>query len=139
MPPGQKIGTCLVHGSSLTAAIALVFQLGASPCCGEVVTDGSLGPPAQTLSGPSYSITHDLGQTRGNNLFHSFGQFNLLSGESATFSGPDSIDNVISRVPGGSQSQIDGILRSTIGGANVWGPSTWHRRPSRVNRDLPIN
>ncbi len=78
--------------------------------------DGSLGSRT-TLTGPAYTIPHDLGQTRGANLFHSFEQFNVLTGESATFTGPNTISRVISRVTGGVQSFIDGLLGTDFAGA----------------------
>ena len=61
------------------------------------------------------SITAAMGETRGGNLFHSFNVFNVLSGESATFSGPGSINNVISRVTGGT-SDITGLKASIFDG-----------------------
>ncbi len=85
----------------------------------EVTLDGSMGASG-ALSGPNYQITEDLGQRTGNNLFHSFGQFNINSSESATFSGSASIQNVVSRVTGGQVSTIDGAFRSTIPGANIY-------------------
>jgi filamentous hemagglutinin family protein len=85
----------------------------------QITLDGSLGPP-KTLMGPNYVIGHDLGQIRGSNLFHSFGEFNVRTRESATFMGPDSIANVLSRVTGPNSSSIDGLLRSTISGANLF-------------------
>ncbi len=85
----------------------------------EVTLDGSMGT-ASSLTGPDYQITESLGQRTGNNLFHSFGKFNLNQTESATFSGSAGIQNVISRVTGGQASTIDGALRSTIPGANVY-------------------
>ncbi|NJM13811.1 MAG: filamentous hemagglutinin N-terminal domain-containing protein [Synechococcaceae cyanobacterium SM1_2_3] len=85
----------------------------------QVTLDGSLGR-AGSLTGPNYPISADLGQQRGGNLFHSFGQFSILSGESATFSGPNSISNIIGRVTGGQVSSIDGTIRSTIPGANLY-------------------
>jgi large exoprotein involved in heme utilization and adhesion len=60
-------------------------------------TDGSLGT-ATTLTGPNYTIPPELGQQKGSNLFHSFGNFNVNKDESATFTGPDGITNVIGRV-----------------------------------------
>ena len=33
-----------------------------------IVTDGTVGP-AQSLTGPDYTIAHDLGATAGHNLF----------------------------------------------------------------------
>src|SRR5215831_1813015 len=74
----------------------------------EITLDGSLGP-AGPLTGPNYTISSNLGQIRGGNLFHSFGLFNVLTGQSATFSGPNSISNIIGRVTGG-QSSIDGTI-----------------------------
>ncbi|HET6514868.1 MAG TPA: filamentous hemagglutinin N-terminal domain-containing protein [Thermodesulfovibrionales bacterium] len=85
----------------------------------EIILDGSLGTKGP-LAGPNYLIGSDLGQIHGNNLFHSFSQFNVLTGESATFSGPQTVKNVISRVTGGSLSSIDGLIRSTIPDANLF-------------------
>src|SRR5918998_998399 len=53
-------------------------------------------------------------------LDDSLGLFNINTNESATFTGPAAIDNIISRVTGGSQSFIDGPLRSEIQSANLW-------------------
>ena len=72
------------------------------------------------LDGPEYAIGAELGQQHGSNLFHSFSQFNLNSNESATFSGPDNINNIISRVTGGSISNIDGRLTNTIPNADFY-------------------
>jgi filamentous hemagglutinin family protein len=85
----------------------------------EVTLDGTMGPSG-ALAGPDVVIPDTVGQTQGTNLFHSFGVFNVNTGESATFTGPAVIDNVLSQVTGGSQSFIDGLLRSTIESANLW-------------------
>ncbi|SEH09030.1 haemagglutination activity domain protein [Candidatus Venteria ishoeyi] len=86
---------------------------------GEIVSDGTLGA-VQSLSGPDFHIGAELGQQAGNNLFHSFSTFNLHLGESATFSGPDAIANVITRVTGGKASQLNGVLRATMPNAEVY-------------------
>lgn len=67
-------------------------------------------------------IGADLGKTVGNNLFHSFHEFNVTESQAAIFSGPDKvkINNIISRVTGGNQAYIDGALRSTIQGADFF-------------------
>ena len=85
----------------------------------QISTDGTLGP-SLNLSGPNFQIGANLGQQHGPNLFHSFRDFNLSSHESATFSGPNSVQNVLSRVTGGNPSHIDGLFRSTISGANMY-------------------
>ena len=84
-----------------------------------VTLDGSVGR-AGALPGPNYQITADLGRQVGGNLFHSFGQFSINTGESATFSGSNSVSNIIGRVTGGQMSFIDGAIRSTIPGANLY-------------------
>ncbi|MGH6801880.1 MAG: filamentous hemagglutinin N-terminal domain-containing protein, partial [Methyloceanibacter sp.] len=86
----------------------------------EVTLDGSLGGARGPLPGPDFEIGADLGRQVGSNLFHSFGAFNLDASESATFSGPNTINNVLGRVTGGSGSSIDGLLRSTIPNANLF-------------------
>ncbi len=85
----------------------------------QITTDGSLGSRAN-LQGPNYQIGPDLGQQHGRNLFHSFQDFNLQSYESATFSGQNSVQNVISRVTGGNPSSIDGLIRSTMPNADMY-------------------
>ena len=99
----------------------------------EVVTDGSLGGPKGPV-GPgtvpgvgttTYQITDSLGKRAGQNLFHSFEKFNVLTNQSATFTGPGDIRNVVSRVTGGTSSWIDGTLRSTIQGANLYFLNPW--------------
>jgi filamentous hemagglutinin family protein len=91
----------------------------ASAVQAQVTLDGTVGP-AGALSGPNYQVTAELGQQVGGNLFHSFGQFSVNTGESATFSGPNSVSNIIGRVTGGQMSFIDGTIQSTIPGANLY-------------------
>jgi filamentous hemagglutinin family protein len=86
---------------------------------GQVATDGSMGA-ATTLTGPNYNVSQDLGTTVGNNLFHSFGTFNLSQGDIATFTGADTVQNVISRVTDGNPSSIDGTIESQVGNANFF-------------------
>ena len=70
--------------------------------------------PSGPLTGPNYRIEANVGQIRGSNLFHSFGQFHVRTDESATFAGPNTITNVVGRVTGGEPSSINGKLRSEI-------------------------
>jgi filamentous hemagglutinin family protein len=84
-----------------------------------ITVDGSLSR-TQTLIGPNYTIGANLGRQLGGNLFQSFGQFGLSNGETATFSGPATVSNIISRVTGGAPSSINGAVQSTISGANLY-------------------
>ncbi len=105
-----------------TVALALTAILG-GPVVGhaQITVDGTLGS-AGALTGPNFTIGSGLGQIRGNNLFHSFGQFNVNNGETATFTGPSSIANILSRVTGGQQSLINGGIdsRSFMPNANFF-------------------
>src|SRR5262245_33472301 len=109
------------------AALSAVSAPARSP--GRVVRDGSLGSGSLAVGpgqGATYLITPEMGEQHGGNLFHSFERFGIGKHETATFTGPDPVDgpqsvsNVISRVTGGELSEIDGTLRSTIPGADVW-------------------
>ncbi len=102
-----------------TLHLVTLMPLLAAGAHAEVTLDGTLGR-AGALPGPDYQIGADLGQPHGGNLFHSFRDFNLQSHESATFSGPNQVQNVISRVTGGNPSSIDGTLRSTIPNADMY-------------------
>jgi filamentous hemagglutinin family protein len=104
---------------ALAVVCSLVSTVPRAALAGNVTVDGRFSP-GQTLSGPNYSIGANLGKQVGNNLFHSFGQFSLVKGDTATFSGSAATSNVIGRVTGGSQSSIDGAIRSTITGANLY-------------------
>ena len=84
-----------------------------------MVLDGSFGQSG-ALPGPNFIITSTMGRQIGPNLFHSFSDFNLTSSESATFTGPASVQNIIARVTGGSASSIDGTINSQIAGANLF-------------------
>ncbi|MGH8615482.1 MAG: filamentous hemagglutinin N-terminal domain-containing protein, partial [Gammaproteobacteria bacterium] len=99
----------------LLCAASLLLLL----CRADIVTDGSLGPRT-SLVGPNYEIVSDLGRRAGSNLFHSFGVFNVNTGEIATFTGDGAIDNILGRVTGGGSSNVDGQLASTIPGANLF-------------------
>ena len=114
-------GWCLSHARPRRCFWPSAALLGLfSPLTGaQIVTDGTVGPPV-SLSGPEMTIGAELGATRGSNLFHSFQRFDIPSGQRATFTGPDRIQNVIGRVTGGQTSRIDGSLRSTVGQADVY-------------------
>jgi filamentous hemagglutinin family protein len=84
-----------------------------------ITLDGTLGPAA-TLTGPTYQIRQDLGQTVGSNLFHSFGKFNLNANETAVFQSAPAIRNILSRVTGGSVSSIDGLIFTQSGAVNLY-------------------
>ncbi|MBF0377887.1 MAG: filamentous hemagglutinin N-terminal domain-containing protein [Desulfamplus sp.] len=114
MPPKQ-----LVNHSFLYLIVILFFLTSPTLLYADISTDGTVGA-AQTLTGPDYTIPETLGTIKGDNLFHSFEKFSIKTEESATFTGSDSIKNIISRVTGGEKSEIDGTLRSNVGKADFY-------------------
>nr|VFJ43256.1 MAG: filamentous hemagglutinin family N-terminal domain-containing protein [Candidatus Kentron sp. DK] len=85
----------------------------------EIIMDGSIRT-AGGIAGPSYDIQAAYGSEIGGNLFHSFSQFNIASGETAIFSGPGTIERIIVGVTGGQRSNINGTLQNTIVGADLF-------------------
>jgi filamentous hemagglutinin family protein len=108
--------------STLRSAIALglLAGFGLGPAQAQVATDGTLGA-ATNLAGPQFQITEDLGRRVGDNLFHSFRQFDIGAGQGATFLGAPNLLNVIARITGGQPSTINGAVRvSGPTAANLW-------------------
>ncbi|MGI8738701.1 MAG: filamentous hemagglutinin N-terminal domain-containing protein [Gammaproteobacteria bacterium] len=105
------------RASALPAILLLLISSSGSEA--EITLDGTLGPGG-LLTGPQYLVPAEDGTQFGRNLFHSFGVFNINTGESATFTGPNSIQNVLGRVTGGEASIVDGLLRSEIPGASLY-------------------
>ncbi|MCP4111120.1 MAG: filamentous hemagglutinin N-terminal domain-containing protein [Desulfobacteraceae bacterium] len=103
----------------ITVFITISIFCFQSSAYAQVVLDGSMGTDAK-LHGPDYDIKAGYGYQAGTNLFHSFHTFNINTNESATFSGPATVQNIISRVTGGTGSWIDGNLSSSIAGADLY-------------------
>ncbi|MGL5083452.1 MAG: CHAT domain-containing protein [Microcoleaceae cyanobacterium] len=71
-------------------------------------------------AGSQINITGGKSSGDGANLFHSFTQFNVETGQIANFLTNDSIQNVLTRVVGGDASQIDGLIQVTGSNANLF-------------------
>ncbi|NEQ48388.1 MAG: filamentous hemagglutinin N-terminal domain-containing protein [Leptolyngbya sp. SIOISBB] len=90
----------------------------------QIVPDGTLGDEASIVV-PDVSIGGnpadriDGGAVRGENLFHSFQEFNVNTGQQVYFANPVGIENILSRVTGGNVSNIDGVL-GVDGAANLF-------------------
>ena len=111
---------CIVLAAACLLA-AGVPRVAAAAGATSITIDGRFSP-AQTLvpTNGVYSIGANLGKQVGGNLFQSFGLFDLSTGQTAAFSGPKTVINVIGGVTGGSPSSINGKIQSTISGASLY-------------------
>ena len=83
--------------------------LSTSPILAQVTTDGTVNTQVNLQENIS-EITG--GEARGSNLFHSFQDFSVPTGNEAFFNNAESINNIFSRVTGGNISNIDGLIRA---------------------------
>ena len=90
---------------SLGSAICL----STSPLMAQVTTDNTVNTQVNQ-NGNVAEITG--GETRGDNLFHSFQNFSVSTGNEAFFNNANNISNIFSRVTGGNISNIDGAIRA---------------------------
>ena len=103
---------CLLGGTVLYNLFTL------SPSQAQITPDNSLSNNSKiTNEGDVLIITG--GTQAGNNLFHSFEQFSVLTGSTAYFNNTGEIQNIFSRVTGEAISNIDGLIRAN-GSTNLF-------------------
>jgi len=107
-----KIG----HALAVVFGISTVSLFFGNSALAQIIPDGSLGGTEQSQVRRDVEVRGlpgDLiqgGAVRGNNLFHSFSEFNVNDGQRVYFANPGGIGNIISRVTGNNASKIFGRL-----------------------------
>jgi filamentous hemagglutinin family protein len=85
------------------------------------ITPNSDGTGTQvTVNGNQSDISGGTLSSNGQNLFHSFQDFNVSSGQVANFLSNAQIQNILARINGGDPSVIDGLLKVTGGNSNLF-------------------
>ena len=86
----------------------------------QIVPDETLGEESSVVSPVNESNDNiEGGAARGDNLFHSFREFNVGEGRGVDFVNPAGIENILTRVTGGNVSNILGRL-GVLGEANLF-------------------
>ncbi len=109
----MKLKTCKLCLTTLFCSISTI-----APSNAEIVPDASLPVNTTVIVNDSNNFIQG-GTQAGNNLFHSFREFSLLTGETAFFNNSTDIQNIFTRVTGGSISNIDGMIKAN-GTANLF-------------------
>jgi filamentous hemagglutinin family protein len=104
-------------GIELLTVIALGLFVHPASAQLNAAVDGT-GTTVNTTVSNQFDITE--GTRSGNNLFHSFQQFNVGASQTANFVVPSDVQNVLARVSGGAVSMIDGRLQVTGGNSNLY-------------------
>lgn len=101
----------LLHYSiGIASGTIICLATGSAVLSQSITGDGTLGTNVTSPDNLHYTITD--GSHTGDNLFHSFNQFSVPTGGSAFFNNTPDVKNIISRVTGGSVSNIDGLIRA---------------------------
>ncbi|MEC4818850.1 MAG: S-layer family protein [Scytonema sp. PMC 1069.18] len=105
---GTSLWSQLLLASFTTGLFTSTISL---PTLAQVTSDGTTNTTVNA-NGNDFTILNGI--NKGNNLFHSFSNFSVPTGGSATFdlTNTPNITTIFSRVTGGNVSNVDGVIRT---------------------------
>lgn len=109
----MKLKICKLCLTTLFCSLSTI-----APSNAEIIPDATLPVNTTVIVNDNNNFIQG-GTQAGNNLFHSFREFSLLTGETAFFNNSTDIQNIFTRVTGGSISNIDGTIKAN-GTANLF-------------------
>ncbi len=116
----KRIFLCRCHlvSSQLFWTIFIALAVPSSRVTAQIIPDRTL--PNNSIVVPNGKDLMILGGSRaGGNLFHSFTNFSIPTGNTAFFNNALDIQNIITRVTGNTSSNLDGTLKAN-GTANLF-------------------
>jgi filamentous hemagglutinin family protein len=103
-----------ISPTSLTLSCVLFSWVCAPAVRSQVIPDGRLPVPTQVDTSDNLNFTINGGTQAGGNLFHSFREFSVPEMGEAFFDNAADVQNIFSRVTGGSVSDIQGVIRANV-------------------------
>ncbi|HEY9597423.1 MAG TPA: filamentous hemagglutinin N-terminal domain-containing protein, partial [Cyanophyceae cyanobacterium] len=112
---------CCVIPLRILIPLGLVVFLPRTPLLAQPITAADDGTgTVVTPNGNQLDISGGSSSGDGANLFHSFQQFGLDSGQIANFLANPNLENILGRVVGGNPSIINGLIQITGGSPNLY-------------------
>ncbi|MGD1699886.1 filamentous hemagglutinin N-terminal domain-containing protein [Dapis sp. BLCC M229] len=103
----------------ITALTIILGTLAAAPTKSQPITPANDGTNT-TINQNGNQFNIEGGTRSGANLFHSFDQFNVNSGQTANFVTTPDTSNILGRVTGGNASYINGLIQVIGSNSNLF-------------------
>jgi filamentous hemagglutinin family protein len=106
--------------SPFLAALPLLGAITVTPALAQIVPAADGTNTLVNTTANQLDITGGQTSSNGANLFHSFSQFDLNTGQTANFQSNSTIQNILGRVVSGNASNINGLIQVSGSQANLY-------------------